>query len=207
MSKGNLFILSAPSGSGKTTIIRKLLKKIKNLHFSISCTTREKRKGERKGKDYYFINKNKFEKMVEREEFIEWAKVHNFYYGTKKSEVFSWIEKGKDVLLDIDTQGSFKIKKKYPESIHIFLLPPSFKELEKRLRGRGDLDESQIKERLKNAKAEIKKLKNYDYVIINDKIENALNGLILIIESSKFKVENQKEKIDNIILSFLREVK
>lgn len=203
MSKGNLFVISAPSGSGKTTIIRKLLKKIKNLHFSISCTTREKRKGEREGKDYYFISENTFKRMVEKEEFIEWAKVHNFYYGTKKSEVFSWIEKGKDVLLDIDTQGSFKIKKKYPESIHIFLLPPSFKELEKRLKDRGDLNESQIKKRLENAKIEIKRLKNYDYIIVNDKIENALNALVQIINSSKFKFETQKEKIEGIISSFL----
>lgn len=207
MHKGNLFIISAPSGSGKTTIIRKLLKKNKNLHFSISCTTREKRKDEREGKDYYFINENKFKRMVERDEFIEWAKVHNFYYGTKKGEVFSWIEKGKDVLLDIDTQGSFKIKKKYPDSIHIFLLPPSFKELEKRLKGRGDLDENQIKKRLKNAKIEIKRLKNYDYVIINDKAENALNALILIIKASKFKLTKQKDKIDSIISSFYKEVK
>lgn len=207
MLKGNLFVISAPSGSGKTTIIRKLLKKIKNLHFSISCTTREKRRGEKEGKDYYFINEDKFKKMVKREEFIEWAKVHNFYYGTKKSEVFPKIEKGKDVLLDIDTKGSFKIKKKYPESIHIFLIPPSFKELEKRLRGRGDLDENQIKKRLENAKMEIKRLKNYDYVIINDKIKNALNSLISIIKVSKFKFENQKEKINSIILSFNKEWK
>lgn len=207
MHKGNLFIISAPSGSGKTTIIRKLLKKNKNLHFSISCTTREKRKGEREGKDYYFINENKFKKMVKRDEFIEWAKVHNFYYGTKKNEVFSWIEKGKDVLLDIDTQGSFKIKKKYPDSIHIFLLPPSFKELEKRLKSRGDLDENQIKKRLKNAKIEIKRLKNYDYVVINDKVENALNALILIIKASKFKLTKQKDKMDSIISSFYEEVK
>ena len=143
--------------------------------------------------------------MIERNKFIEWAKVHNHYYGTSKEEVLKKLNNGKDVLLDIDTKGSQQIKKIFPKSIHIFLLPPSFEELNRRLRGRGDLKESDILIRLKNAKKEIMKWKNYDYIVVNDKIEETLKLLISIIISSKQKTENQKEKINSIILSFKKE--
>jgi len=205
MAKGNFFVLSAPSGTGKTTLIKKLLKKIPNLYFSVSHTTREKRENEREGNDYYFISESKFKEMIKRNKFIEWAKVHNHYYGTSKKEVLKKLNNGKDVLLDIDTKGSQQIKKSFPKSIHIFLLPPSFEELNRRLRGRGDLKESDILIRLKNAKKEIMKWKNYDYIVVNDKIEETLKLLISIIISTKQKTENQKEKINSIILSFKKE--
>ncbi len=207
MTKGNLFVLSAPSGTGKTTIIRELLKKSDKIYFSISHTTRVMRKGEVEGRDYYFVNEKEFKEMIEKGEFVEWAKVHNYFYGTSKKEILSKINKGIDVLLDIDTQGSIKIKKTFPNSIHIFLIPPSYKELERRLRVRGDLKEKDILIRLKNAKKEILKWKNYDYIIINEEIKNSLNLLISIINSVKQKTKNQKEKIKSIILSFKKESK
>lgn len=204
MSGGKIFVISAPSGSGKTTVIKKLLKKLKTLYFSISFTTRKKRKGEMEGKDYYFISEDKFKKMIKNKELLEWANVHNNFYGTGKNEILKRIKKGQNVLLDIDIQGSIKIKKKYPESIHIFLLPPSYEELEKRLRGRGDLNEKNIKIRLKNAKKEIKKWKNYDYIVLNDNVKNAVDLISSIIKSNGQKTKMQKEKIKGIILSFER---
>lgn len=207
MAKGNLFVLSAPSGTGKTTIIRKLLKKLDKLYFSVSYTTREMRKGELEGKDYYFTSEKKFKEMIRKGEFVEWAKVHNHFYGTSKKEILSKINKGIDVLLDIDTKGSIQIKKTFPKSIHIFIIPPSYKELERRLRGRGDLKEKDILIRLKNAKKEILKWKDYDYIIVNEELENSLNLLTSIINSVKQKTENQKEKIKSIILSFKKEGK
>lgn len=204
MKKGNLFVVSAPSGTGKTTIIKKVLKKMPDLYFSVSHTTREKRKGEKEGRDYYFVDEKTFKKMIKRGQMIEWAKVHKNYYGTSKREIFSKIEKGKDVLLDIDTQGSFQIKKKYPLSIHIFIMPPSYEELEKRLRGRGDLEENKINIRLSNAKREVKRWPRYDYVIVNDDLKKAVNSMLNIICSFKLKKENQKERIRSIILTFER---
>lgn len=204
MKKGNLFVVSAPSGTGKTTIIKSLLKKIPEIYFSISHTTRIKRKGEKEGRDYYFIDQLTFQKMIKKNQLIEWARVHGNYYGTSKREIFTKIEKGKDVLLDIDIQGSFQVKRKYPKSIHIFIMPPSYNELERRLRGRGDLSEKDINIRLKNAKKEIKKWMRYDYVIINDDLKNAVNSMVKIIESFKFKKENQKERIKSIIMTFER---
>lgn len=202
MKRGNLFVVSAPSGTGKTTIIKKVLKKIPDLYFSVSHTTREKRKGEKEGRDYYFVDEKTFKKMIKRGQMLEWAKVHKNYYGTSKREIFSKIEKGKDVLLDIDTQGSFQVKKKCPSSIHIFIMPPSYEELEKRLRGRGDLEESSIKIRLNNAKKEVKRWTKYDYIIVNDDLKKAVNFMINIICSFKLKKENQKERIRSIILTF-----
>lgn len=197
-------MVSAPSGTGKTTIIKKVLKKIPDLYFSVSHTTREKRKGEKEGRDYYFVDEKTFKKLIKKGQMLEWAKVHKNYYGTSKREIFSKIEKGIDVLLDIDTQGSFQIKKKYPSSIHIFVMPPSYEELEKRLRGRGDLEESKINIRLNNAKREVKKWSRYDYVIVNDDLKKAVNSMINIIYSFKLKKENQKERIRSIILTFER---
>ncbi|MEJ5166144.1 MAG: guanylate kinase, partial [Thermoanaerobaculia bacterium] len=175
-----------------------------NLYFSISHTTRKIRKGEKEGKDYYFIDVKTFKKMIEKKQLAEWARVHNNYYGTSKKEINTNISKGFDILLDIDVQGASQIKKNYPESIHIFIMPPSFEELEKRLRGRGDLEESNIKIRLNNAKKEIEKWFKYDYVIINENLKDSVNSMLSILKSFKLKKEAQKEKIKSIILDFKR---
>ncbi len=202
MPEGNLFVLSAPSGCGKTTLIKKLLRKGLNIQFSVSYTTRKKRQGEREGVDYYYISEKKFKEMVKKKKFLEWAKVHNFYYGTSKEKTLSKLKKGIDLILDIDTKGALTVKKNFPETILIFLFPPSYGELEKRLRKRGDLKEEEIKLRLENAKKEVLKYNNYDFYLINDKIEETLKGLIFIISAFKHRYNSMEEKIKKIIKTF-----
>jgi guanylate kinase len=178
---GKLYIISAPSGAGKTTIINQILKKLPNLKFSISFTTRKKRINEVDGVDYYFIEKNKFEKMINQNELLEWAKVHNNYYGTPKKYIYDNINKGFNVLLDIDVQGADQVRKIHKDGIFIFIAPPTMEELEKRLKARKTENSNTLAERLKNAKQEMEYKDKYDYVVINDIIENAVSEIIKII--------------------------
>jgi len=182
--KGKVIVISAPSGTGKSTVCRLLLKKIKNLKYSVSVTTRQKRKFEKDGKDYFFVTKDEFKKMVKNNYFIEWQKVHNNYYGTPKEFIEKNLNKGYNVLLDIDVKGGKTLKKIYPDGIFIFLVPPSWEELKRRLRSRGTEDEKELELRLKNAKKELKFKKYYDFVIVNDKIEETLKKIVEIIKEN-----------------------
>ncbi len=182
MKKGKLFVLSAPSGGGKSTIVRRLLKEMENMEYSISVTTRPKRKGEINGKDYYFVSEREFKKMIENNEFLEYAVVHNHYYGTKKSIIEEKLKAGKSILLDIDVQGAINIKKLMPDAVLIFIDIPSLKELEKRLRNRGTDSEEVIKLRLENAKKELEYKNKYDYVVMNDNLEKCINEIKAIIK-------------------------
>lgn len=179
---GKVFVISAPSGTGKTTIERKLKKDLKNIEIIVSFTTRKPRPEEKEGEDYHFINKEKFEKMIKKGEFLEWANVYGNYYGTPKKEVFKKLKEGKNVLLTIDTQGAMKIKNLIPEAILIGVLPPSFKEQEKRMRKRKGLSEEEIKKRLNAAREERKILfKFYDFRLINKDIESTVEKIKKII--------------------------
>jgi guanylate kinase len=182
--KGKVIVISAPSGTGKSTVCRLLLKKIKNLKYSVSVTTRQKRKFEKDGKDYFFVTKDEFKKMVKNNYFIEWQKVHNNYYGTPKEFIEKNLNKGYNVLLDIDVKGGKTLKKIYPDGIFIFLVPPSWEELKRRLKSRGTEDEKELELRLKNAKKELKFKKYYDFVIVNDKIEETLKKIVEIIKEN-----------------------
>ena len=182
--KGKVIVISAPSGTGKSTVCRLLLKKIKNLKYSVSVTTRQKRKFEKDGKDYFFVTKYEFKKMVKNNYFIEWQKVHNNYYGTPKEFIEKNLNKGYNVLLDIDVKGGKTLKKIYPDGIFIFLVPPSWEELKRRLKSRGTEDEKELELRLKNAKKELKFKKYYDFVIVNDKIEETLKKIVEIIKEN-----------------------
>lgn len=182
-SKGYLFIVSAPSGTGKTTLCRKLVSSIPNLHFSVSFTTRDPRPDEKHDTDYSFISRDAFQLMLDRGEFLEWAEVHGALYGTSKTRVEEHLLEGTDVLLDIDTQGAEQIRKARKEGVFIFILPPSLQILKERLAMRMTDSHEQVEERLKKAVVEIRSYSQYDYVIINDTIEVAFKQLEAIIIS------------------------
>ncbi|RUM88612.1 MAG: guanylate kinase, partial [Thermovibrio sp.] len=155
--KGLLIVISAPSGTGKTTLVHMLLKEFPDLEFSVSYTTRPPRPGEVDGRDYHFVDRKTFERMIEEGDFLEWAEVYGNLYGTSRTQVLKALNEGKDVILDIDTQGALQVKKNFPEAVLIFILPPSLKELERRLRNRGTDDEETIERRLKTAREEIRR--------------------------------------------------
>ena len=194
-TKGNLFIITAASGAGKTSLVKALVSENPNIKVSISFTTRNPRVGERDGKDYFFLDDIDFKKMVENNEFLEMAKCHGSLYGTSKLTVKETLDKGKDIILEIDYQGAFNVKKLFPESISIFIIPPSIKALEDRLHKRGQDSEKDIKLRVAAARNEMRHLGKFDYVTINDKFEKALFELKKIInfhpEAFKLKTENQ----------------
>lgn len=187
--RGCLFIVSAPSGAGKTTLCHKLSSTLPNLQHSVSYTTRPRRPGEVNNRDYTFVNEKVFRNMVKKGEFVEWAKVHGHLYGTAKKRLEEMLNKGIDVILDIDTQGAGQIKKKYTDGIYIFILPPSMKILRERLKKRMCNSKEEIKKRLKRAVEEINDYKKYDYVIINDVFEDALEELRAVISSEKIRTK------------------
>ncbi|MCK4533060.1 guanylate kinase [bacterium] len=189
--KGIIFIISAPSGGGKTTLCKRVLKVVPNLTFSISMTTRPARKGEKNGRDYFFLPENDFIKKIKQKKMSEWATVHGYYYGTPKDFLEDCLSAGKNVISDIDVQGGLKIKEKYPlNSVLIFIMPPSMKILEKRLRARKKDNEKTIKIRLENARKELKEIKKYDYLIINDKIEKATEYLKNIVMGEQMRMRS-----------------
>ena len=194
-TKGNLFIITAASGAGKTSLVKALVSDNLNIKVSISYTTRSPRVGERDGKDYFFLDEENFKKMVDNNEFLEMAKCHGSLYGTSNLTVKETLDKGKDIILEIDYQGAFNVKKLFPESISIFIIPPSIKALEDRLHKRGQDSEKDIKLRVAAARNEMSHLGKFDYVTINDKFEKALFELKKIInfhpEAFKLKTENQ----------------
>lgn len=191
--KGIIFVISAPSGAGKTTLCERLLKSLPDLRMSISHTTRKPRNGEKHGIDYYFVDRKTFETMISNEEFVEWAEVYGNLYGTSKKAINDIMNKECDILLDIDTQGARNIKRLYPESVLIFILPPSLKELERRLLSR-DKNDSTVKKRLDKASEEIKQFLFYDYVVINDDIEKAVNELHCVICAERLKTSRIKQE-------------
>jgi len=181
MTKGLLFVLSGPSGVGKNTVLDELFKNFDGVSYSVSATTREKRKGEVEGTDYFFISEEKFEKIKENDSFIESALVHGHHYGTPKKFVDQKLEAGEDIILEIDTQGAKQVREKYPKAVYIFLLPPSLEELENRLDKRGSESNKSKNVRLKNARKELKEVHNYDYEVINDSLADAVREIKKII--------------------------
>lgn len=174
MKRGKLVVIVAPSGTGKSTLIKELFKQVPELEWSVSCTTRAMRPGEKNGVDYHFLGEDEFVARKERGEFIEWAKVHSNYYGTLKGFVDQGLEQGKKLLFDLDVQGCDQMKKIYGEEAKvIFIEPPSYAELEKRLRSRGTEPKEVIEERLENAKKELARKNDYDFLVTNDELEKA----------------------------------
>jgi len=178
---GTVYIVSAPSGSGKTTIINAVLDKRPDIYFSVSATTRKPRPGEVDGREYSFITKKEFKRMIDAGEFIEYANYAGNYYGSPLLPIKHSIENGIDVLLDIEIQGFRQIKEKLPEAVSIFIMPPSLEELERRLRGRGTDSDEKIAARLKVAAVEINEAVKYDHVVVNDTVERAVSEFLDII--------------------------
>ncbi|NOX67467.1 MAG: guanylate kinase [Chlorobi bacterium] len=170
---GKIIIFSAPSGSGKTTIVRSALKKFPELVFSISATTREKRGVEKDGVDYFFITEDEFKNKIEQNEFVEWESFYGYYYGTLKSFINSKMKNGKSVVLEVDVKGALKIKKEYPDAVAIFIRPPSIEELKRRLRDRKTESDEDLQKRIQRAEMEIGYQKYFDYVVVNDDLERA----------------------------------
>lgn len=199
MSKGFLLVISGPSGCGKGTICKKILERNEKLVFSVSATTRAPRRGEIDGVNYFFIDEEKFSKMVENDEFLEHANVHGNLYGTPKNFVLEQIERGEIVILEIDVQGALQVKESYPEGVFIFLLPPSMSELKNRIKKRGTETDKDIDIRLKNAFEELKFIDEYDYIVINDEVMEAVEKTETIIGAEKLKVKRLKNIIEKII--------
>jgi len=182
---GKLFVISAPSGTGKSTILMAVRQRVPGLGYSISHTTRKPRGNERNGIDYHFVDDRTFTKMIDQGDLVEWAKVYDNFYGTSSSNLQDQTASGLDVLMDVDIQGGRNIKKRFPDSVLIFLLPPSLEELERRLRKRGTDDEPVIESRMEMAADDIKNCVWYDYIIVNDKLEPAIDEAQSIIVSER----------------------
>ena len=197
---GSLIILSGPSGAGKTALTEYALRTLSDIKFSISYTTRAPRGYERDGVEYFFTDRPKFESLIEAGEFLEWAEVHGNYYGTSRISIDGFLRRGKDMILDIDVQGARSVKKARPEAVAIFVLPPSFDVLRERLLRRGQDDAGVIEKRLKIARDEISHYGDYDYLIINDDLENAKRELVAIITSARCR----KNTRGNVAASILK---
>ena len=201
--KGLLLVVSGPSGAGKGTICKALLNKNDKIKLSVSATTRKPRNGEVHGVNYFFIEKEEFTKMVENGEFLEHAQIYDNFYGTPKAAIIECLEKGQDVILEIEMQGARQIKEVYPEGVFIFVLPPSLEELKSRIVGRGTETQEEIEKRFSCAFEEINQIVNYDYFIVNEDIEKSVNDVEAIILYEKNKVTRYK---NNIIDKFKEEL-
>ena len=187
MPKGFALILSAPSGTGKTTTCRVLREKLPDLKISVSHTTREIRKGEKEGLDYTFISQQEFEEKIKNKDFLEWAQVHNFYYGTSFQAADTSLENGHDTLLELDVQGVESLRAMDYEGIYILILPPSVEEMQARLTKRGTDSEDCIRQRVETGKKEIKEYKIYDYIITNYVVEDTVNAILSILQAEKVR--------------------
>lgn len=200
---GLLLVVSGPSGAGKGTICKELLKKNKEIKLSVSATTRKPRNGEVDGVNYFFIEKEKFAQMIDNGEFLEYAQIYDNFYGTPKAAIMECLEKGQDVILEIEMQGAKQIKEVCPEGVFIFVLPPSLKELKNRIVGRGTETAEEIEKRFSCAFEEINRIVDYDYFVVNDDLEKSVKDIESIISSEKNKVTRYK---NNIIEKFKEEL-
>jgi guanylate kinase len=202
VARGNIFVISAPSGSGKSTLIEGLMAASPSLCFSISYTTRASRPNERDGREYFFVMRKDFERMASRGEFVEWAEVYGHLYGTAQKQLQAAQETGKDVLLDIDVQGHQQVRQRLPDATSIFILPPSFPELSRRLRERHSDAPAEIEVRLQTARQEISHWAEYDYLVVNDRLQDATNALLAIVRATHFRRACQAGRVEQIIGTF-----
>ncbi len=197
MRRGLVLVVSAPSGAGKTTLCKRLLKRDPQISFSVSYSTRAPRDGEKNGIDYFFVDQETFERLIQEGAFLEWAKVHNHYYGTSHEQVEKALSSGRDVLLDIDVQGAVQVRQKLGrDAVLVFILPPNLEELERRLRSRGTEDEETIKRRLSVAKEEIARAQDFDYLVLNDDLEEAESLLHAILRGERQKTFRRQDLLE-----------
>lgn len=194
--KGLLLVISGPSGTGKGTVCKRLLEKNKDIFLSVSATTRKPREGEIDGVSYHFYDEDKFRNLIAKNQFIEWAAFCDNYYGTPKAPVVENIENGRDVMLEIEIEGAMKVRAKHPEGVYIFLFPPSIEVLEERLKGRGTETDEVIAKRLARAKEEFKMCTKYNYYVVNDDLEKAVEEIEAIIVAEKARKERNQVNLE-----------
>jgi guanylate kinase len=200
--RATIYIVSAPSGSGKTTLLQSLLRTFNDLKFSVSHTTRQPRQGEREGIDYFFTEKTRFREMAVRGEFLEWAEYYGQLYGTSRAFVEQHVNAGRDVILDIDVNGAQQVKARIADAITVFIMPPSFAELERRLRARRQESDEAINRRLEIARSEISVCRSYDYIVVNDVLDDSVQALEAIVRAGRARPWRQQARIEEIIASF-----
>jgi len=200
--KGNLIIISSPSGGGKGTLIKEVLKIVPNIGYSVSYTTRTIREGEEDGRHYFFVSREKFAELIEAGEFLEYAEVHGNFYGTSIKQIESETNLGRDIILEIDVQGAENVRKTIPEAVSIFILPPSFEVLKQRLTARATEKQEDLQLRLTNAKGEVERFSEFEYIVINDSIERAFADLEQIILAERLRRNRQMDIIRVILDSF-----
>ena len=196
--KGQLIVLSGPSGTGKSTVIAQLLSKRPDIHFSVSFTTRQPRVGEQNGVNYNFVDRAEFQRMIDDDELLEFAQYVGNYYGTSLKVIRDYLDHGTDVLLDIEVQGAAKVKAKCPEAVAIFIIPPSLEELSQRLHHRATDDESTIRSRLEKARSEYREIPNYDYLVVNDAVTEAVDEILAILTAENCRVKNRTHLIEGV---------
>lgn len=199
---GNLIIVSAPSGAGKTTLVTEVLRRDGHLRPSISYTSREPRHGEVDGRDYHFVTGEQFRELIESGELLEWAQVHGNYYGTGRRPIAEMRAAGFDVVLTIDIQGEEQVRRFFPDAISVFILPPSFETLVGRIGTRGEIDPEDLRVRLRNAEIEVSRYRRFDYLIVNDTLDEAVSDLAAIIRSSRCRRDRQSPMAEEILQTF-----
>ncbi|MBZ5545065.1 MAG: guanylate kinase [Acidobacteriia bacterium] len=200
--RGSIIVISAPSGSGKTSLVQRLLARVPRLRFSVSYTTRPPRRGEKHGRDYFFVSRREFRRMIAARELLEWATVFGHLYGTSRRQLREAQEAGQDILLDIDVQGHRQVRRRLPEAVSIFVLPPSFQELDRRLRHRHSDSPEVIARRLNDARQEIRHWREYDYLVVNDRLSKAARALQAIVEAAGLRREVQRNRAKEIAETF-----
>lgn len=201
-TQGNIIVVSAPSGAGKSTLIKRLMASVPGLTFSVSCTTRPPRRGEKNGRDYFFVSPARFKKMIAAGDFVEWADVFGNLYGTSWEQVLAAQKAGNDVLLDIDVQGHRQVRERLPEAVSIFILPPSFRELARRLRHRHSDSPEVMARRLREAKKEITHWPEYDDLVVNDSLRRATTALRAVVLAARQRREYRRNQVQRICKTF-----
>ncbi len=205
--RGTVFVISAPSGCGKTTLCEMLIERMDRISFSVSHTTREPRVDEEDGRDYFFVDKERFRTMIKKEEFLEWAQVFSHYYGTSGEKVFEKISAGKDVILDIDQQGAVQVRERLGERVTlIMLVPPELETLKERLISREG-EKADVLERLKKVDLVLNKYEYFDYLIVNDKLEDAFNDLTTVIKAQRLNMKRNSYIVKRLLNDFNKEKK
>jgi guanylate kinase len=197
-----VIVISAPSGTGKSTVVARVLKEVERLRFSVSHTTRQPRPGEKDGVQYHFVSREAFLAMADKEELLEWADVHGQLYGTSRAELRAAAAAGVDLLLDIDVQGAAQVRARLTEAVGVFILPPSFAVLEARLRGRAQDREDVIQTRLQNARREVEQFHEYDYIVLNDDLEGCIHQVKCIIQAARCRTSQAEATVRGVLASF-----
>ena len=197
--RGILFVVSSPSGGGKGTLVQRALDKVPNLSYSVSCTTRAPRPGEVDGREYFFVTTEKFREMIAAGKFLEWAEVHGKLYGTTREQVSNEISAGRDIILEVDVQGAASVRALLPDSVSIFILPPSFEVLRQRLQARGTDSPDELDLRLRNAPTELQDYSAFQYVIINDEVDRAAAEMIAVVHAESARLSRQSERIKRVV--------